>query len=291
MWVPIQSDYKTLGKKLGKCYACAPHLDNAPLHQILPSNPSSVRLHAGVNVQSGVGVRVCVCQLTIEANFNKSRCQMRDPGRGRACVLHLFVLQFGACLFTCVIVYSYNLKFNLAGFAYGRQDLINNGLGTISSIKRDYQQAHNIPLDIAREPGAPWILCGHLKRRKRRRERKKKRDCRSGLRARLRRQPYRPSLLSILHTNAGSVVNKREDLELLMTAKQVHNNCVTIITETWLHPQIPDTAVQFQDRTLHRLDRNSDSGKSRGGGLCVYVQENWCTNSRAISGHCSSDLE
>ena len=96
---------------------------------------------------------------------------MRDPGRGRACVLRLFVLQFGVCLLVSLFT-RINLS-NLAGFVYGRQGLINIGLGTNSSIKRDYQQAHNIPLDIAREPGAPWILCGHLKRRKRRREEEK----------------------------------------------------------------------------------------------------------------------
>lgn len=64
-----------------------------------------------------------------------------------------------------------------------------------------------------------------------------------------------------------------------------------IITETWLNSSIPDTAVELIDRTLHRQDRSDDTGKSRGGGLCVYVNNNWCTQSRIIDSHCSRDVE
>lgn len=46
-------------------------------------------------------------------------------------------------LFVCLLVL---VKFNLAGFVCGRQDLINIGQRTISSISRDYRQAHDIPL-------------------------------------------------------------------------------------------------------------------------------------------------
>lgn len=64
-----------------------------------------------------------------------------------------------------------------------------------------------------------------------------------------------------------------------------------IITESWLHPGIPDTAVELAGRSLHRSDRTEDSGKSRGGGLCIYVNKDWCTNSTVIDKHCSPDLE
>lgn len=64
-----------------------------------------------------------------------------------------------------------------------------------------------------------------------------------------------------------------------------------IITETWLTSLIPDNVVELNDRTLHRQDRSRDTGKRRGGGLCVYVNENWCEQSRVIDSHCSSDLE
>ncbi len=60
--------------------------------------------------------------------------------------------------------------------------------------------------------------------------------------------------------------------------------------ETWLNSSTLDTAVELTDRTLHRQDRSSDTGKSRGGGLSVYVNNNWCTQSCIIDSHCSRDL-
>uniref|UniRef100_A0A3P9IGT3 Reverse transcriptase domain-containing protein n=1 Tax=Oryzias latipes TaxID=8090 RepID=A0A3P9IGT3_ORYLA len=67
--------------------------------------------------------------------------------------------------------------------------------------------------------------------------------------------------------------------------------CILLITETWLHPLIPDSAIQLAGYTAKRHDRTKDSGKSRGGGLCVYVNNNWCTNTKTVDRHCSSDLE
>ncbi len=34
-----------------------------------------------------------------------------------------------------------------------------------------------------------------------------------------------------------------------------------------------------------------DSGKSKGGGLCMYVLNDWCSQSRIIESHCSPDIE
>lgn len=64
-----------------------------------------------------------------------------------------------------------------------------------------------------------------------------------------------------------------------------------IITETWLHPLIPDSAVQLTGRSIHRYDMTKSSGKSKGGGLCIYVHSDWCTSSRIIYTQCSPDLE
>ncbi|CAG5871610.1 unnamed protein product [Menidia menidia] len=36
---------------------------------------------------------------------------------------------------------------------------------------------------------------------------------------------------------------------------------------------------------------NGDSGKNRGGGLCIYVHDGWCNNSTVLDRHCSPDLE
>lgn len=55
----------------------------------------------------------------------------------------------------------------------------------------------------------------------------------------------------------------------ISTWKNIQDCCVMVITEKWLNPIIPAEAIELADRTAHRADRTSDSGKSRGGGLCV----------------------
>lgn len=64
-----------------------------------------------------------------------------------------------------------------------------------------------------------------------------------------------------------------------------------VITETWLSPTIPAEAIELASRSAHRADRTTDSGKSRGGGLCVYTNYNWCTNAVITDTYCSLDLE
>ncbi|KAK0152182.1 hypothetical protein N1851_006413 [Merluccius polli] len=61
-------------------------------------------------------------------------------------------------------------------------------------------------------------------------------------------------------SNARSLIHKMDELELLIKGNHhVRDCCVSIITETWLHPLIPDTAVQLAGCTNHRWDRNKDS--------------------------------
>ncbi len=83
-----------------------------------------------------------------------------------------------------------------------------------------------------------------------------------------------------------------DELELRSaTHPFVHDCCAMIVTESWLHPAIPDAVLQLAGRTFYRLDRNKDSGKSKGGGLCIYVNNDWCSQSRIIDRYCSPDLE
>jgi hypothetical protein len=63
-----------------------------------------------------------------------------------------------------------------------------------------------------------------------------------------------------------------DELKLQFAAnKKIKDCCILLITETWLHSSIPDTATEITGCAAHRYDRNSDSGKNRGGGLCIYV--------------------
>jgi len=54
---------------------------------------------------------------------------------------------------------------------------------------------------------------------------------------------------------------------------------------------IPDSAIQLTGYTTQHHDRTSDSGKSRGGGLCVHVNNSWCTKATTVDRHCCPDLE
>lgn len=67
--------------------------------------------------------------------------------------------------------------------------------------------------------------------------------------------------------------------------------CVTIITEVWLHNNVPDAAIELAGCSVLRADRTRDSGKSRGGGLCVYVNNSWCTAADMVDKYCCPDLE
>lgn len=62
-----------------------------------------------------------------------------------------------------------------------------------------------------------------------------------------------------------------------MTTRRVLNCCCMILSETWLDPSIPDAAIELAGHTAYRADRTADSGKMTGGGLCIYINNSWCT--------------
>ncbi|KAL0147888.1 hypothetical protein M9458_056809, partial [Cirrhinus mrigala] len=75
-------------------------------------------------------------------------------------------------------------------------------------------------------------------------------------------------------------------------SKRLWNCNVMIFTETWLNSDISDNAIALAEHNTFRADRMADdSGKTRGGGLCIYVNKAWCTNSVIIGKHCSANLE
>ncbi|XP_059825173.1 uncharacterized protein LOC132393795 [Hypanus sabinus] len=58
--------------------------------------------------------------------------------------------------------------------------------------------------------------------------------------------------------------------------------------ESRLHDNIPDAAKQLEGMTSFCADREAaSSGKSRGGGLCVYINKDWCVNTTVAAKHCS----
>lgn len=72
--------------------------------------------------------------------------------------------------------------------------------------------------------------------------------------------------MRVLNINARSIVNKSVNLESVILSYNPH---VVVLTETWLHDDIDDTAVFPPSYQAYRRDRSS-----RGGGVAVLVKEN-----------------
>lgn len=64
-----------------------------------------------------------------------------------------------------------------------------------------------------------------------------------------------------------------------------------LFTETWLHPEIPDGLVEIDGFSHIRSDRSALSGKSKGGGLCLYINDKWCRQHSVREKICNSDVE
>lgn len=107
---------------------------------------------------------------------------------------------------------------------YSRLDLIGIGFQAKTGITRAFSRTHNIPPEIARPPGAPWIVVGSSRCR-RRRERKQKHGCCAGRLAQLRKQPHRLPLPSIFLTNARSLANKIDELQSQIAYNRLIREC------------------------------------------------------------------
>ncbi|XP_049514281.1 uncharacterized protein LOC119432614 [Dermacentor silvarum] len=78
--------------------------------------------------------------------------------------------------------------------------------------------------------------------------------------------PGRHVGFKIINVNARSVLNKTHSLEALVID---HEPDIAVITETWLHKNIPDSEITPPGYTLVRRDRDG-----RGGGVALLVKRN-----------------
>ncbi|XP_016348215.1 uncharacterized protein LOC107693373 isoform X2 [Sinocyclocheilus anshuiensis] len=148
-------------------------------------------------------------------------------------------------------------SFCRANNTYSRHDLLRIGVCYEQSVTAEFLRSHKIPVDIVRSPGSPWITIPAVRRQ---RERKQKRGCRAGALARLQRQPHRPPLPSLFLTNTRSLANKMDELRLQVATNNImKDSCILLITETWLHSFIPDSAIELVGYTAQRHDRTRDS--------------------------------
>ncbi|CAM4567741.1 unnamed protein product [Leuciscus chuanchicus] len=67
--------------------------------------------------------------------------------------------------------------------------------------------------------------------------------------------------------------------------------CIIALTESWLDESISDSEINLDNFLTVRADRTRQSGKERGGGLCVFINKRWCTNIKIHSIICTPDVE
>lgn len=105
----------------------------------------------------------------------------------------------------------------------------------------------------------------------------RKRGRKGGVRARNKKRGFKPVLPSIILENVRSVNNKLDELGGLVKYDELFRTAsLMCFSETWLTDKISDSCVNVDNFELFRGDRTKESGKSRGGGVCIYVGSKWC---------------
>lgn len=124
---------------------------------------------------------------------------------------------------------------------------------------------------------------------------RRKRGRASGVRKRLHSQKNKPYLPSLIIGNVQSINNKTDELAANVSYFQEYRNVsIMSFTETWLGDLDRDDHVDIQGFKLIRGDRIlENTNKTKGGGLCVYVNEQWChPNNVILKRHsCTPNLE
>ncbi|CAL9697560.1 unnamed protein product [Knipowitschia caucasica] len=125
---------------------------------------------------------------------------------------------------------------------------------------------------------------------------KSTRGCRAGRKRReKRRGRYRPTLPSVTTGNTRSLCNKADELSALTRfQREYRDSSLQIYTETWLTESMPDSVIELDNFTLFRADRSKlHTGKSRGGGLALFVNNYWCKAEHCIikTVVCCRDIE
>ena len=124
---------------------------------------------------------------------------------------------------------------------------------------------------------------------------RRKRGKRGGVRLRLKKQQLtRLPLPSLILGNAQSLRNKLDELQgNVRFLRDYKDCCVMAFTESWLTEQDSDTDLSIDGFGVpFRQDRDAEvTGKSRGGGVCIYVNKRYCSSVTVRESLCSSDVE
>ena len=123
--------------------------------------------------------------------------------------------------------------------------------------------------------------------------RQRKGGRRGGVRQRFRRRSTRPPLPGVILGNVRSLRSKMDELHANVKFLTEYRDAnLLCFSETWLDDTI-------DSRHLHvdgfgapvRADRTEASGKQKGGGLCFFINERWCSNCTVKRTLCTPDIE
>ncbi len=196
---------------------------------------------------------------------------LRAPGK---------LYSFSYVLFVFLLFYVLDV---VSITVYDRDTLLNIG-SSVAQRKPDFAflNAGGLFTDTASEP---FVWVAKSRRCHRRRKRGK----------RLRRRAFQPPLPTILLANVQSLDNKLCELRARISyQRETRDCCVICLTETWMSAIVPDSGIELTGFSVHRSDRTKElTGKSRGGGVCFYINNSWCDerNIHSIKSFCSPDLE
>ncbi len=195
-------------------------------------------------------------------------------------------------VFLCVFFFYFYLLFirvTSAMIMYDKRTLLDIGQRYTNLIQDTLYTDPAWPLEILRSTEADK---GRLNNTRRRR---KHRGKRAGIRNRLRKRAHSPPLPSILLANVQSLDNKMDDLRARISFQRDIRDCnIICLSETWLTPSVPDNAVTPSDNfSVFRMDRTAEAGKTKGGGVCFFINKKWCDprNISILSRSCSPHLE
>ncbi len=95
----------------------------------------------------------------------------------------------------------------------------------------------------------------------------------------LRRHAFRLLLPTILLANVQPLDNTLCELRARISyQRETRDCCVICLTETWISAMVPDSAIELTWFSVHCLNRTKElTGKSRGGGICFYINILWRT--------------
>ena len=123
----------------------------------------------------------------------------------------------------------------------------------------------------------------------------RKRGRKGGVRQRLRKMKHKPPLPSMILANVRCLKGLKMD-ELRANAtffNEYRDACLMAFTETWFDQNVGDRGTFIKGFGCPtRLDRDKQTtGKAKGGGVCLYVNERWCKTVIVREQLCTPDIE